>query len=43
MPNSLFVSLQDDYIHPEDDTDDNYIDPSDKGCSNKIRKLKFYI
>lgn len=25
------VSLQEDYIDPEDDTDDNYIDPSDKG------------
>lgn len=42
MPNySLFVSLQDDYIDPEDD---NYIDPSEKGTVNKILKnLKFYF
>lgn len=31
VPNSLFTSLQEDYIDPEDDTDDNYIDPSEKG------------
>lgn len=33
VPNSLFTSLQEDYIDPEDDTDDNYIDPSEKGLN----------
>lgn len=39
MTNSSFVYLQEDYIDPEDDTDDNYIDPTVKGPANKMLKL----
>lgn len=39
IANSFFTSSQKDYIDPEDDTEDNYIDPSEKGPASRTQKL----